>query len=198
MNKVRSLLLSLVSAGVLAVPTAVSAPLVGHAYGNLALWQIAISGNCNNPSLCAATFGTGGFWVWAEFDSDNTGDVTVTDCSHLVGGPTAVQQTAGAQHVNIDITSWKIAPGTAGPKTFIVTSEVDTITGRTGGPPVVITIPSESFDTGVPAVAGHYSIPSESFDTGVPAVAGHYSTNQILGFSAPGVSFQLQVVQLNH
>ncbi len=180
MNKVRSLLLSLVSAGVLAVPTAVSAPLVGHAYGNLALWQIAISGNCNNPSLCSATFGTGGFWVWAEFDSDNTGDVTVTDCSHLVGGPTAVQQTAGAQHVNIDITSWKIAPGTAGPKTFIVTSEVDTITGRTGGPPVVITIPSESFDTGV------------------PAVAGHYSTNQILGFSAPGVSFQLQVVQLNH
>jgi len=180
MNQVRRLLLSLVSAGVLAVPTALSTPLAGHAYGNLALWQIAISGNCDNPSLCAGTGGTGGFWVWAEFDSDNTGDATVTDCDHLVGGPTAVQQTSGAHHVNIDIRSWTIAPGSAGPSTFFVTSEVDTITGRTGGPPVVI------------------AIPSESFDTGVPAVTGHYSTNQILGFSAPGVSFQLQVVQLHH
>ncbi len=179
MNHVRRLLFTLVSAGVLAAPTALSAPLAGHAYGNLALWQIAISGNCDNPSLCGAPFGTGGFWVWAEFDSGNTGDATVTDCGHLVGGPTAVQETGGAQHFNINITSWMIAPGSAGPRTFFITSEVDTITGRTGGPPVVITIPSENFDTGV------------------PAVAGHYSTTQILGFSAPGVSFQLQVVQLN-
>jgi hypothetical protein len=178
MNKVRQLLLSLACAGVLAIPTALSTPLAGHAYGNTALWQIAISGNCDNPSLCAGTFGTGGFWVWAEFDSGNTGNVTVTDCSHVVGGPTALQQTGGAQHVNINITGWTIAPGSAGSQTFIITSEVDTITGRTGGPPVVITIPSESFDTRI------------------PAVAGHYSTNQILGFSAPGVSFQLQVVQL--
>ena len=182
MSHIRRWVLTLVSAGLLAAPMALSTPVAGHAYGNLALWQIAISGNCNNPSLCAgAPFnGTGGFWVWAEFDSDNTGDVTVTDCGHLVGGPTAVQQTVGAQHVNIDIASWTIKSGSAGPSTFFVTSEIDTITGRTGGPPVVITIPSENFDTGV------------------PAVAGHYSTTQILGFSAPGVSFQLQVVQLNH
>src|SRR5207253_10941284 len=73
-----------------------------------------------------------------------------------------------------------IAPGSAGPQTFFITSEIDTITGHTNGPPVTITIPSENFDTGV------------------PAVAGHYSTQDVLGFSAPGVSFQIQVVQLTH
>ena len=30
-------------------------------------------------------------------------------------------------------------------------------------------------------------------DTGIPATPGHYDTSEILGFSAPGISFQLQV-----
>lgn len=145
---------------------------VTHAYGRTALWQIAISGNCDNPSLCGTP---GGFWVWAEFDSGSTGDATVTDCAHML----STAPFGGAQHVNIEITSWTISSGSAGPQTFFVTSEIDTITGHTGGSPIQIVIPSEFFDTGV------------------PAVPGHYSTQQILGFSAPGVSFQMQVVQLN-
>jgi hypothetical protein len=30
-------------------------------------------------------------------------------------------------------------------------------------------------------------------DTGVPAVAGHYSTEDIFGFTAPGIAIQIQV-----
>ena len=33
-------------------------------------------------------------------------------------------------------------------------------------------------------------------DTGIPAMAGHFSTDDVLGFHAPGVSFQVQVVQI--
>ena len=152
----------------------VSAVPFAHAYGKTALWQIAISGNCNNKTLCAGQLG--GFWVWAEFDSGSTGDATVTFCGH--GLPTAPY--GSAQHINVEITSWTIAPGSAGPQTFFITSEIDTITGHTNGPPVTVTIPSENFDTGV------------------PAVPGHYSTQDVLGFSAPGVSFQIQVVQITH
>ncbi len=170
-NKVKRLLavssvLLMLSLLQVAVPPA-------HGYGKSALWQVTISGNCNNPSLCSST-SVGGFWVWAEFDSGSKGDATVTDCEHF--GST--RPYGGAQHVNVEITGWTIAPGSAGPQTFFVTSEIDTITGHTGGRPVVI------------------NIPSELFDTGVPAVAGHYSTQDVLGFSAPGISFQIQVVQV--
>jgi hypothetical protein len=71
------------------------------------------------------------------------------------------------------------AAGTAGPRTFIVTSETDTITGRSGGPPVTI------------------DIPSESMDTGIPAVPGHYTATDIFGMKPPpGISIQIQVVQV--
>ena len=152
---------------------ATSAP--AGAYGNKALWQIGISANCDNPAVCGADQ-LGGFWGWVEFDSDNTGDATLADCQHLQGRQLPGSSGAGGERM--DITGWTIAAGSAGPATFIITSEVDTFTGR-GGPFTV-------------------TIASENFDTGVPAVPGHYSTADVLGFTAPGVSFQIQVVQLTH
>ncbi len=149
-----------------------------RAYGSTALWQVAASGNCDNPSLCASAFSVpGGFWVWAEIDAVG-GNATVTDCAHLL----STAPFGGAQHVNIEITGWMLmmpVGATSGPMHFFLTSEVDTITGHTGGSPIVKTISSEMFDTGI------------------PAAPGHYSTTDVLGFSAPGVSFQFQVVQLS-
>jgi hypothetical protein len=141
------------------------------AYGSAAQWQIAISENCNNPSLCGG--GGGGFWGWAEFDNDNTGDAEFAGCGHLV----PAHGDAGAGHFSVEVDGWYIAPGSAGPQTFFIVSETDTFTGH--GPPTSETFTNENFDTGVPAVPGHYSL-----------------AQQVFGFSGPGVTFQLQVVQI--
>jgi len=142
------------------------------AYGSAAQWQITISANCDNLSPCGAD-NLGGFWLWAEFDNDGTADATITGCGHLQGGGGF----AGAGHLNVDARSWTIAPGSAGPATFFITSETDTFVGH--GTPQVVDIPSENMDTGVPAVPGHYTI-----------------AGQVFGFSGPGVTFQMQVVQI--
>jgi len=142
-----------------------------HAYGRLAQWQIGLSFNCDNPSICGAN-GLGGFWGWAEFDSDNTADAQLTGCQHFHGGPAG-----GAQHMSVDATGWTIDPTTGD---FVVTSEIDTITGHTGGPPITVVIPSEYFDTGI------------------PAAAGHYSSQTLFGMQAPpGTNFEMQVTQLH-
>jgi hypothetical protein len=166
-------LIAIVSMLAFAGIMATSAP--AGAYGNTALWQIGISGNCDNPAVCGADQ-LGGFWGWVEFDSDNTGDATIADCGHLQGRQ--LPGSSGAEGMRIDITGWTIAPGSVGPATFFVTSEVDTFYSRGG--PVTVTIASEMFDTGI------------------PAVPGHYSTAEVFGFTAPGVAFQAEVVQLTH
>jgi hypothetical protein len=142
-----------------------------RAYGRLAQWQIGMSFNCNNVAICGAN-GLGGFWGWAEFDSDNTADAQLTGCQHFQGGPAG-----GAQHISVDATGWTIDPTTGD---FVVTSEIDTITGHTGGPPQTVVIPSEYMDTGIPAAAGHYS-PRTLFGMQAP----------------PGTNFEIQVTQLH-
>jgi hypothetical protein len=142
-----------------------------RAYGRLAQWQIGLSFNCNNVAICGAN-GLGGFWGWAEFDSDNSADAELVGCQHFQGGPAG-----GAQHMAIDGTSWTIDPTTGD---FVVTSEIDTITGHTGGPPITVTIASEYFDTGI------------------LARAGHYSSQTLFGMQAPpGTNFEIQVAQLH-
>lgn len=78
---------------------------------------------------------------------------------------------AGAGHGSIEIESWFIAPGSAGPETFYASGEeTDTFRGST-----------ETFDF-------------TNEDTGFSAVPGHYSTSEILGFPAPpGVAIEVQV-----
>ncbi len=144
------------------------------AYGGGAshdMWQVGLSFNCNNPSVCVDELG--GFWGWAEFDrsADGTqtwGDAEFAGCGHTVGG--GGPGSAGAGHVSIEIESWTIAPGSAGPQTFFASGEeTDSFRGQT-----------ETFDF-------------TDEDTGIPAVPGHYNTNELLGFSAPGIAFQIQV-----
>jgi hypothetical protein len=170
---VKATLLVSTAAIVAAVAAALAMPHAANAYGRDALWQIGLSFNCDSPTACAPE--PGGFWGWAEFDRGGQGDAQLVDCSHFVGGGPA----AGAQHISVDVHGWTIAPGSAGPNTFFVTSETDTITGRSGSPPVTV------------------DIPFEFMDTGIPAVPGHYSTTEVLGMKPPpGISIQIQVVQL--
>jgi hypothetical protein len=143
------------------------------AYGggaNHDMWQVGLSFNCNNPDFCGDE--VGGFWGWAEFDrsADGTqtwGDAELAFCSHTVGGGGF----AGAGHGSVEIESWTIEPGDAGPQTFFISGEeTDRFRGMT-----------DTFDF-------------THMDTGISAVPGHYSTSEILGMSAPpGVAIQIQV-----
>jgi hypothetical protein len=135
-------------------------------YQSHPLYQIAISANCNNPSVCGADQ-LGGFWGWAVFNTDGTADAEFTGCGHLQhgGGP----GTAGAGHIHVDVEHWFIGKN----GNFWTEDETDTSVGRGG---------SSTTFTAAPQ------------DTDVPAKAGHYNTAEVLGFTAPGVSFQLQVV----
>jgi hypothetical protein len=139
------------------------------AYGggaNHDMWQVGMSFNCNNPSVCAEMGGTGGQWGWAEFDrsadgSKTWGDAQITFCFHTVGGGGA-----GAGHSSIEIESWTISPV----GTFVASgTETDTFRGV-----------KETTDF-------------SDVDTGIPVRPGHYNTNDVLGFSAPGVAVQIQV-----
>jgi len=134
----RSLVLvaALIAAAALSAGFATSA----GAYGGGAshdTWQVATSFNCDNPTICAAQGGTGGFWGWVEFDRWSngtiTGDLQGAECGHTVGGGGA-----GAGHVSVDIYA----------------AHIDLTTGD-----FVIDSASDSNflgDTGIPATAGHY------------------------------------------
>ena len=159
---------------VMALGMSVVAAPRARAYGSTALWQIELSGNCNNQTICSQQpEGLGGIWIWAELDAVG-GNATETTCGHT-GGPafSLTPPFGGATHMNADILGWTVGPD----GNFVVLGETDTIVGQ--GPPTTVTISPE------------YA------DTGIPAVPGHYSTLDVLGFSAPGVSFELQVVRLS-
>ena len=139
------------------------------AYGPLAVYQVTVSQNCDNPSFCGANLG--GFWGWAEFDSDGTADAQLTGCSHLTGGHDP--GTNGAGHFSADAQNWYIDPDTG---TFWTSSETDTFVGH--GTPVSVFNPTPQ-------------------DTGIPAAPGHYTAADLFGFNPPpGVSFNIQVVQI--
>lgn len=127
-------------------------------YGPLAVYQVTISSNCNNASICGPDLG--GFWGWGVFNSDGTVDAELTGCSH--------GEFNGAVHFHVDGTGWSVQDGM-----FVVASETDTYVGRFA-----------HVETGT------------NEQTGIPAAPGHYSTQDILGFSAPGVSFNIEVVKI--
>jgi hypothetical protein len=164
-------LLAAAMATAAALLTATIAPV--GAYGGGAthdMWQVGISFNCNNPDFCGANLG--GFWGWVEFDrsadgQQTWGDAELTGCSHTVGGGGF----AGAAHISIEITSWTIGVGSAGPQTFIASGiETDSFRGN------------------------KVTFPVTNQDTGITAVPGHYSTSDVLGFDPPpGVAIQIQV-----
>ena len=156
-----------------------SAPSTTLAYGNDALWQIGLSFNCNNKDLCLTPpFGIGGLWGWIEFDTGGEGDATLAGCTHLSSN---LGLLTGADYLRIEITNWTVGPM----GTFIITDGTVTFAGvNTKGKPV--TVPLSAAFGGV-------------LDTGVPAVAGHYSYSSLFGFTPPpGVNFEIQVVQITH
>jgi hypothetical protein len=158
------LLAGLAVAAVLAVGTASPA----GAYGGGArhdMWQVGISGNCNNPSFCGDELG--GFWGWVEFDrfADGTitGDAQITGCGHLLRGGGSF----GADHADVDITSAHIGASQEGDPNF----------------------PSgHVFYVDSNVVNGVTNDPDFLGDSGIPAEAGHYSFHP-----APGVAFMVQV-----
>lgn len=128
--------------GAAAAVAAVFAASAG-AYGGGAshnTWQIAVSSNCDNPTLCLDPTGLpeeGGFWGWVEFDqwSDGsiTGDAELTGCGHTTGGGGA-----GAGHESLDIFAAHIDWNSG---TFVIDSASD---------------PGFEGDTGIPIAPGHY------------------------------------------
>jgi hypothetical protein len=153
----------------------------GH-NGGLNVWQVGLSENCNNPSLCGADLG--GFWGWLVFTQDpatgeTDADAELTGCSHMVraGGPGL----AGALHFSAE-GEWVIAAGSAGDQTFFLTGGTQTITGH--GQPVTVPLTNDD---------GSLTTPDNPLDTGISAAPGHYSTAELLGFTEPGVAFQVQV-----
>ena len=138
------------------------------AYGGGAthdMWQVGISGNCNNPSFCGAELG--GFWGWVEFDrfADGTitGDAQITGCGHFRGGGGSF----GAEHADVDITSAHIGPAQPEDPNY------------PGGQVFYV-------DTNV--VNGVPNDPDFLGDSGIPVEAGHYSFHPMAG-----VAFMIQV-----
>jgi hypothetical protein len=177
MKKVRLLVAALVVVAAAALVGLGSAPASAE-YGPLAVYQVAFSFNCNNPSFCGSD-GLGGFWGWAVFNSDGTADAELTGCGHLQGGPGGGG--GGAGHFSADATGWFIAPSQENPAVsdFYVSHEVDTFYGH--GQPVTMVDPDPPYPS----------------DTGIPAAPGHYHTSDLFGFSPPpGVSFNVQVTKI--
>jgi hypothetical protein len=146
----------------------------GNSGGNVQLYQVTASANCNNPDVCVPPLVAelGGFWAWGVFNADGTFDAEITFCGHLdtPAGPFL----AGAGHEHVDgtyvVTDFGLGPW------IVLTSETDVLTGLGHG--AVVTIPSESMPIG-------------------PAAKAKLSTSDFFGFSAPGVSFQLTVTPMH-
>src|SRR6266536_1999524 len=175
--------LALAVGTILAVVGAAAQPASAYGHnGSLDVWQIGLSANCNNPSVCGDELG--GFWGWVVFTYDpatgeTDADAELAGCGHMVraGGPGL----AGAGHFSVEA-EWVILPGSAGPQTFYLTGGTMTFTGHG----TQVTVPLTNDD-------GSLTTPDNPFDTGIPAVPGHYSTAELLGFTAPGVAYQIQV-----
>jgi hypothetical protein len=135
MRRLVLLMAALIAAAAVSAGFATSA----GAYGGGAshdTWQVGLSFNCDNPTLCAG--GEGGFWGWVEFDrwSDGsiTGDLKGAGCGHTTGGGGA-----GAGPTDVDIYAAHIDPDNGD---FIIDSASD---------------PSFEGDSGIPSAPGHYA-----------------------------------------
>ena len=144
----------------------------GNSHGNVQLYQLTVSANCNNPSICGNELG--GFWAWAVFNQDGTFDAEFTGCGHLANDHGPGLQ--GAQHFHVEghyiVTDFGLGPW------IVVLDEVRTASGGSLGTGTVITIPSEFMPVG-------------------PAAKAKLSTVDIFGFTAPGVSYQLTVTPMH-
>ena len=149
MRRIRMVMASLAVTAALLIGTTAQAAAYGGG-ANHDMWQVGISFNCNNPDFCAKprrVLGLGEFDRSAD-GTETWGDAEGAGCFHTLGGGGG----AGAVHISLEIESWTIAMGSAGPQTFFANGEeTDNFRGNK------VTFDLTHFDTGVPAVPGHYS-----------------------------------------
>ena len=149
---------------VMLVALVVGAASTAAASGGAA-YQIAISNNCNNPSVAACapppvSFGLGGDWGSVRLNSDGTGTAEFTTANHQTPGiPT------GATHFSL-IVSWFI----------------------TSDPPIASVAPDPN---GMYLVITVVNIPSLG-SLVTPATPGHYKY-QGAQFGMPGVNYMVQI-----
>jgi len=171
MTRVSRFAFGMLIAGLLAVSGSLPvAADYGNSNGNVQLYQVTASMNCNNPSVCGSFLG--GFWAWAVFNQDGTFDGEVTFCGHM--STPAGPGLAGAGHAHVSGT-YVVTDFGQGPF-IVITREIDVLTGQ---------------GRGITTDSGPESMPI------APAVKGHFSTVELLGFSAPGVTFQLTVTPMH-
>jgi len=92
MMRIRRTLVALAMAGALAGGTAgFSAVGAAADYGSGAVYQIGLSFNCMNKTLCQASaqnpFGIGGFWGWIELDRGGIGAAELLGQGHSNTNP---------------------------------------------------------------------------------------------------------------
>jgi hypothetical protein len=117
--------------------------------GKMGVYQIGISFNCNNRTVCGGELG--GFWGWLELDnatpdgqSGTGGDGEFAGCSHGGGFN-------GAGHTSIDVDTWWIAPDPENgdlPTFYATGTETDSFRGQSETFPI-------SGSTGIPAFTVH-------------------------------------------
>jgi hypothetical protein len=157
------------------------------AYGKGTVAQVEVSGNCTNASWCSANFGgTGGFWLWAALNPDNTVDATEAGCGHTVGG-VGGPGGAGGGGGPIDGT-WSIAGNLLEAAFVDGAFPVAIVMADPTTPDLTVPYYVISLDDGsvwaVPARVGHYNYSGVQFINGVP-----------VGTHIPGVNFQTQVAR---
>lgn len=156
------------------------------AYGGRSVAQVEVSGNCDNVSFCDASplGGTGGLWIWASLNSDNTVDATFVGCGHQVGGGGSHAGFGGNGPAPVAGTWWT-APDVftaVGEGAFpLAVAMSNPTTPDTSVPYYVISL-NNGFIYAVPERLGHYNYSGIQFLAGVPA-----------NMKIPGVSFQTQV-----
>ena len=175
-----------------------------HAYGP-EQWQIGFSFNCNAPVSFCAGFG---FWGWCAFGgSGTTGDCQIA-IYNFNGkfGPAS-----GPVHFAVDYTGWVVGTGSVliptqptlpaffakGSGTLTATGPGAATYGLSPGVPTTFTCAPTPGATPAPLSPALFFL----CDTGLPAVAGHYTYSMIplspFLPSQPGIHYDVQVTQIS-
>ncbi len=173
-----------------------------HAYGP-EQWQIGFSFNCNSPVSFCAGFA---FWGWCAFG----GSGTTGDCQfsiyNLKGN---IGPAFGPTNFAVDYTGWVVGKGSVqiptqptlpaffatGPGSVTVRGPGAPVLGLSSGVPTAFTCNPTPGATPVPLSPELFFL----CDTGLPAVAGHYTYSMIplVPFlpAQPGLNYNVQVTQ---
>jgi hypothetical protein len=165
-----------VAAALVAVCLAGGSPLRAFAYGPTHLYELTISYNCQNQTLCASSpFGIGGLWGWIEPDAGGSADGHLTFQGHQNADPAA----NGVGH-STAMLGWSIinCASASPPFDCLFVALEATPTDPNG---LYFDVPTVFSTAGGPAV----------LPVLVPATPGHYSDHV-----APGVFSNANVTQL--